>query len=114
MTGYYTNAGGIVKQVSSMEWAMWFEKNPLSTVVAYNELRIEDREPPREIRKVRVSTVFLGRDSGTGTGAPVLWETMVFGLPQGDLQWRYTSAQEASDSHLKILLKILNGEEISD
>lgn len=49
---------------------------------------------------VRVSTVFLGLDHNYfGRGAPVLWETMVFGGPHDMDQRRYTSAESALEGH---------------
>ena len=52
---------------------------------------------------VYVSTVFLGVDHGMGMRGPVLFETMVFGLPRehvmhGDGR-RSTSRQSALDDH---------------
>jgi len=50
--------------------------------------------------KWTVSTVFLGLDhSFEPDGPPVLWETMVFGGPEGDFQCRYATAVEARAGH---------------
>ncbi len=48
-----------------------------------------------------VSTVFLGIDHGFGMwDYPILWETMIFGLPDNeDYQERYTSAEDAIIGH---------------
>lgn len=49
---------------------------------------------------VRVSTVFLGLDHSFLPGAtPVLWETMIFGGPLDEYQWRYTSRDQAVAGH---------------
>lgn len=63
-------------------------------IVAHTTL-CGDAEP------ARVSTVFLDTDHGWGlTGVPILWETMVFGPVLDCEQWRYVSAEEASEGHL--------------
>lgn len=53
--------------------------------------------------EVRVSTVFLGLDHNyKGTGAPILFETMVFGNiedGQSDYQRRYETREEAEIGH---------------
>lgn len=54
--------------------------------------------------EVQVSTVFLSWDRRWyGDGPPVLWETMIFDLPEDHklelLQWRYTSAHAAKRGH---------------
>lgn len=50
--------------------------------------------------KVEVSTVFLGLDHGfLESGPPVLWETMIFGGPLDQEQWRYTSREDAEKGH---------------
>jgi hypothetical protein len=51
-----------------------------------------------------VSTVFLGLDLRHGEGAPVLWETMVFGDDGADLGClRYTSEADALSGHAAAL-----------
>jgi len=59
-----------------------------------------------------VSTVFLGLDHSFGGPPPVLWETMVFGIPGGrDVQVRYTSAADARDGHAGIVARLTAGRE---
>lgn len=50
---------------------------------------------------IDVSTVFLGIDHNFGGGAPVLWETMIFGGAQDGYQERYSSEQEAREGHAR-------------
>jgi|SRR5215831_2419481 len=52
-------------------------------------------------KRILVSTVFLGFDYGWGVGPPVLWETMIFGGPHDQRQWRYTSRDEAEAGHTR-------------
>lgn len=48
----------------------------------------------------RVSTVFLGIDHRFfGDGPPLVFETMIFGGPANESQFRYSSYDEALDGH---------------
>lgn len=75
------------------EWGEWFENN--------------DRSIGKDEREgVRISTVFLGIDHGFPWGAlpqseykPVLFETMIFGGPLDQEQWRYNSLESAREGH---------------
>jgi hypothetical protein len=69
-----------------LKWAAWFETG--------------DRKiAAREENGVRVSTVFLGLDHQWGDGPPLLFETMIFGGPHDELQWRYSTRSEAMRGH---------------
>ena len=48
-----------------------------------------------------VSTVFLGIDHSFDGGAPLLWETMIFGGKGDGKCWRYSSKEEAVAGHAK-------------
>lgn len=53
-----------------------------------------------ELGDVRVSTVFLGVDHRWfGGGPPLLFETMIFGGPLDQWQWRYASWDDAETGH---------------
>jgi hypothetical protein len=55
---------------------------------------------------VSVSTVFLGLDHNFGEGgAPLLFETMVFGLPGEDCR-RYSTWAEAEEGHARIVAQV--------
>lgn len=56
------------------------------------------------IGTLRVSTVFLAIDHNwSSKGLPVLWETMVFGLPDNEeIMERYTSKAGALEGHKRI------------
>lgn len=74
-----------------LKMAEWKEQNFAECVVAKTR-----------IRDVLVSTVFLCIDHGTGTDAPLLWETLVFGgAHDGDVE-RYTSRAAAEAGHTRI------------
>lgn len=53
-----------------------------------------------------VSTVFLGMDHGFGRGAPVLFETMVFGGPMNDYCERYRTWAEAERGHRTVVAQV--------
>jgi hypothetical protein len=91
MNGQYILDGKkAVKADDLLSWAEWFEKS--DRIVAKTDLP----------NGVKVSTVFLGLDHGFG-GTPLLFETMIFGLPEGhehaDFQDRYTTWEEAEIGH---------------
>jgi len=73
-------------------WSRWFEaaRSDIARMICYTELTDD----------VHVSTVFLSIDHRfDGNGAPILYETMVFGGPLADSQERYTTRQEARLGH---------------
>lgn len=94
-----------------MEWAKWFE-------IGTRRVKLDQVGP------IRVSTVFLGIDHGWGDGPPILWETMIFcdeevEAPDGidQMQWRYTSHEEAVRTHdliVKSLKELKDGERIKE
>lgn len=55
--------------------------------------------------QIEVSTVFLGIDHGTWSDQPVLFETMVFGIPdeEGEIMERYTTYEQAKKGHYKMI-----------
>jgi hypothetical protein len=55
---------------------------------------------------VRVSTVWLGMDHQFGDGPPLIFETMVFGGPLDDYQWRYVTEAEAIAGHDQVVAKV--------
>lgn len=80
-------------------WARWYET--ADRQVALDELPTG----------IVVSTVFLGLDHGYG-GAPLLFETMVFGGrhskdPYSEEVHRYTTWDEAVAGHWDVVVRIL-------
>ena len=72
-----------------LEWARWFEK--------------AERHVGNDTKNnIQVSTVFLGLNHSFGQGAPLLFETMVFGGEHdGDMD-RYSTWEEAEQGHKKM------------
>ena len=58
---------------------------------------------------VDVSTVFLSMDHSWDNGAPVLWETMIFGGEWDQYMHRYTSQDSAIWGHSKIVERLKAG-----
>lgn len=89
MTKKYILDGKIPKEVDdTIAWAKGFE---------IENRRVAETFPAEGIR---VSTVFLGIDHNFhGQGAPILFETMIFGGPHNDYQERYSTWEEAEAGH---------------
>ena len=76
-----------------LEWARWFEN-------ADRHVKLSEQGD------VRVSTVFLGLDHSWGGDRPVLFETMVFGVPGLDVQDRYCTWEEAEAGHDRRVMEV--------
>ena len=91
----------------------WFKLEGRKVVIS-NEPPIESQKinvTDLEIldNKVRVSTVFLGMDTNySNKGLPVVFETMVFGGPHEQSQFRYTSYEAAERGH-ELIVKYITG-----
>ncbi len=78
-----------------LKWAAWFEK--ADRIV--KKTKIDD---------VRISTIFLGIDHRFGKGAPLLFETMIFGRIFDQKMWRYSTWEEAEKGHQKAVEEVFN------
>lgn len=78
-----------VKVSSITEWGQWMQDNDKERVVCRTQIT----------KEVYVSTVFLGLDHSYIGGAPVLFETMIFGGDLDEYQWRYSTWDEALKGH---------------
>ena len=57
-----------------------------------------------------VSTVWLGMNHAWGDGPPLIFETMVFGVPKWeDYQDRYSTLAEAQEGHKRVVAAIYSG-----
>lgn len=87
MKKYILNKKGEpVEEKNLSKWAKWFEK--ANRHIGYNE-----------VGKVTISTVFLSLDHNFSGGAPILWETMIFGGKHDGYQRRYTTKKQALAGH---------------
>ena len=56
------------------------------------------------VGELQVSTVFTGIDRNWGDGSPILFETMVLGLPEDLLpQWGFSTWNDAITAHLHLV-----------
>ena len=51
---------------------------------------------------VMVSTVLTMIDYGFGRGPPLIFETMIFGGPHDQQQWRYHTKEQALEGHQEV------------
>jgi hypothetical protein len=86
---YILNADNTVVEVTNVvAWGEFMERDDRR--IGYTEITSQ----------CRVSTVFIGIDHRIfGQGPPVLFETMIFGGPLADNQWRYASYDDAYVGH---------------
>jgi hypothetical protein len=92
-----TEDGTVRPEPDLFKWAMWFEKA---------KRHIGDDK----IGDVRVSTVFLGVDHNFDFhGAPVLFETMIFGGIYNQEMERYCTKDEALKGHAEWVEKVKKG-----
>lgn len=88
---YYDKAG---RQIDTAEWARLIED-------------VEARKVGLDmVADVRVSTVWLGLDHGWGEGAPLIFETMVFGGALDEECVRYSTLDEAEAGHAAMLARV--------
>ena len=97
---YYNRHGN---SISFDSWAMLFDDFSYRQVA--ND-HIEDGDDNSET----VSTVWLGMDHSLGQGAPMIFETMVFGGEYGGHIVRYATEQEALEGHERIVTRLAAGE----
>ena len=106
MSDYYVlrdkKAVKIERPDAVLQWAKEYETDRMSNRRVAETLLDGD--------KVRVSTVFLGLDHSFGQGAPLLFETLIFGGPHSDYQERYSTWDEAEVGHAKAV-NLASGED---
>mgnify|MGYP001599867616 CR=1 FL=1 len=91
---YYARDGSLLLG-GTLEWARLLEDESVRRV-AFTKL------PSGAV----VSTVWLGLDHNFGAGPPLIFETMVFGLPDGEEpQERYSTETEALAGHKAMCAK---------
>lgn len=68
---------------------------------------LEDAEARRvgrdEVGEATVSTVHLVLNHQFTDGPPLIFESMVFGGPHNDYQWRYATEEQARVGHARIV-----------
>ena len=85
--GHYVLAGHTpVLEVDLLKWGAWFETTDRTVAKT-------------DVGASVVSTVFLGLDHQWGTGAPLLFESMIFTGGEGGDSWRCSTWGEAEAQH---------------
>lgn len=95
---YYILRGKVPFRVGHMEWAEWWFGTADRTV------KQTHFDPT-----IMVSTVFLGLDHRfTGSGPPLLFETMVFGInaENQDMMSRYSTWDDAETGHMATVRRV--------
>lgn len=100
MSDHYILEGHEAKPCDLMTWARWLEKNHKNKHVA-----------DEKVGDVRVSTVFLGLDHNWGDGPPLIFETMIFGGEHDQVEWRYTTWDQAEAGHKRVVAALQEGRE---
>jgi hypothetical protein len=99
---FYVLEGHEPRPVTPEEWGRWMETGRRQ--VDFSDLGY-----------CTVSTVFLGVDHRFGEGPPILFETMVFGPPEGTTsfpeEWdgrmnRYATWDEAAAGHAEMVAEL--------
>jgi hypothetical protein len=100
----YILAGKEFREVASLEeWAEYMQnEDPYFRHVARTFYYVDD------VEYCNLSTVFLAIDHNYGHGAPVLFESMVFGGQYNEEMRRYHDWAEAEIGHYKFSRKIDN------
>jgi hypothetical protein len=86
------DAGDPVPEPDVVTWARWFASHPDARRVALSDLG----------GGIEVSTVFLGADHQLGNGAPLLYETIIFGGEYDQQIERYHTRAAAEAGHARI------------
>ena len=92
---YILDENGVpVPEPDIVAWGRWFETHSRHIALGHEG-------------DARVSTVFLELDHRFfGEGAPVLFETMIFGGRHDSYQERYTTSAEAEAGHARALAMV--------
>ncbi len=98
MGGYFILDGREVVPADLLTWALWFQEHSSDRIVAKTR-----------IGELEVSTVFLGLGHRFGSqGPPLLFETMVFGLPDDqEICERCSTYDQAEVQHAQACLEML-------
>lgn len=101
MIHYILDGQEIIPCDDPLEWAKWF--GTADRQIALTSLK-----------KVLISTVFLGIDHSFGLGGPpLLFETMIFGGKHDQYQDRYSTRQEAMKGHQRAVRRVKNSQKTS-
>ena len=66
----------------------------------------EKRVAFTEVGGIKISTVWIGFDYSFGAGVPLIYESMVFGGPLDETQWRYPNRVAALAGHDQLVAHV--------
>jgi hypothetical protein len=98
---YWIPEGDTPREVDFDEYVKWAQE-------PFEKTR---RIAKTKIGRVEVSTVFLTIDHNWAGGPPILFETMIFGGPHDESQWRYHTRAEAEAGHARVVAALRRGED---
>lgn len=90
----YKIEDGVISEISIEEWFEWNMRH--ETLVAQSR-----------VAGVLVSTAFIGLYPSYRAGPPLVFETMIFDLPQLDEKWLYATETQARRGHLIACERVL-------
>jgi hypothetical protein len=113
---FILDENGEVKAVELWEWAEWFENNQNRTI-AFTKLDDCDIStvflglnhnwvsPPKQKHRVIDEDWEVSQESHPDVPdwTPILFETMIFGGPYNESQWRYRTKKAAEAHHAKLV-----------
>lgn len=94
--------------VDYMDAVEWARKMNDQRIIEHTLFSPED--PENQEAAILVSTCFLGINHGMREGAPVLFETMIFGGKYDEYQERHVTFEEAKARHKEIVERMKHGE----
>jgi len=109
---YYDRDGN---EISTAEWAEMVEGDH-KRMEEWTDGDLPEEEEPwtnkrvgnTNVGELLVSTVWMGLNHAFGAGPPLIFETMVFGLDDGDeLMFRYSTLEEAEAGHLRVVNRLV-------
>lgn len=107
---FFILVDGKIKQASTEQYMAWLMVDGKEKVTRIDYADLKTEEFAAYVGGDYVSTVFLGIDHNHfGDGPPVLFETMIFGGPLDELQWRYHTLEQAQVGHQVIVQSLRAG-----
>jgi hypothetical protein len=101
MIRHYILDGKYPRAVPMLEWAKWLQEIGEGRVVRRTKLS----------GGIKVSTVFLGLDHRwDDQGPPLIFETMIFGGPRDQDQWRCSTWEQAERQHEEAVRLAMEGQ----
>jgi hypothetical protein len=93
--------------ISFEEWALLVHHKHDARRFSLGGESTPEEDPTRigsfHVGEAWISTVWVGIDMHLGPGPPLIFETMIFGGPRDQEQWRYATRAEALAGHRAVV-----------